>query len=76
MPNYLTIQIATDLPLIDLNNHQNQTTKQYDSMNACIDQLAKLVGGSKSGTVQIMSSTAQTTLTPVGTNSQVNTFTF
>lgn len=76
MPNYIFIQIQTDSPLIDLKNHQNQATKPLDSLNACIDTIAKMAGGCKSGTVQIATSSSSSTPTVTGTNSANNTFTF
>ncbi len=76
MPNYIFIQITTNSPLIDLKNHENQATKKFDSLNSCIDQLAKFAGGSTSGTVQIATSSSSSTPTVTGTNSANNTFTF
>lgn len=74
--NYIFIQITTDSPLIDLKNHTNQATKPSDSVNSCIDQLAKLVSGSKSGTIQIATSSSSSSPTVTGTNSANNTFLF
>lgn len=75
MPNYIVIQVPSDKSLADLANHQNQATKPHETLNSLINLLAGL-NGTKSGTIQVLTSDTQTSLSTSGTGSALNTFTF
>lgn len=76
MSNYLVLEINIDRSIGDMNGNQNQATKQDESINACINLLAQLVGGNISGSVKVVSKDAATTINTSGTGSASNTFSF
>lgn len=76
MPNYLVIEIAVDDAIVDINAQRNIATKQYESVNGCIDLLTKIIGGNKPASVKIVGKDATTTIATSGTGSASNTFSF
>lgn len=76
MANFIIVQIPSNGSLLDLANSVNNATKAHENLNRLIDILSGYNGGTKSGTIEIVTTSTQNTFTTTGSNSADNSYKF